>query len=65
MDEFVVMVVKESEIEWIVEDKFKCGVKIGGIVINFFNGEEIFILIVDYVLYEYGIGVVMGVFVYD
>ncbi|CCQ54000.1 Leucyl-tRNA synthetase [Crocosphaera watsonii WH 0005] len=37
----------------------------GGTVINPFNGEEIPILIADYVLYEYGTGAVMGVPAHD
>ncbi|MFM1843790.1 MAG: leucyl-tRNA synthetase, partial [Cyanobacteriota bacterium] len=65
VDAFVAMVAKESEIERTAEDKPKRGVKTGGIAINPFNGEEIPILIADYVLYEYGTGAVMGVPAHD
>lgn len=37
MEIFIKEVVVESELECIVEDKFKCGVFIGGKVINLFN----------------------------
>ncbi|WP_048751485.1 leucine--tRNA ligase, partial [Crocosphaera watsonii] len=55
----------ESEIERTAEDKPKRGILTGGTVINPFNGEEIPILIADYVLYEYGTGAVMGVPAHD
>lgn len=37
----------------------------GGYVIYFLIGEKVLIYIVNYVLVDYGIGVVMGVLVYD
>ena len=55
----------ESEIERTAEDKPKRGILTGGKAINPFNGEEVPILIADYVLYEYGTGAVMGVPAHD
>ena len=58
-------VASESEIERTAEDKPKRGILTGGKAINPFNGQEIPILIADYVLYEYGTGAVMGVPAHD
>ena len=55
----------QSELERTAEDKPKQGVLTGGRAINPFNGEEVPILIADYVLYEYGTGAVMGVPAHD
>ena len=65
VDAFIEEVSNESEIERTAEDKPKRGILTGGTVINPFNGEEIPILIADYVLYEYGTGAVMGVPAHD
>jgi leucyl-tRNA synthetase len=65
VEAFIEEVASESEIERTAEDKPKRGVLTGGIAINPFNGEEIPILIADYVLYEYGTGAVMGVPAHD
>ena len=65
VEAFIEEVANESEIERTAEDKPKRGVLTGGIAINPFNGEEIPILIADYVLYEYGTGAVMGVPAHD
>ena len=65
VDAFIEEVSNESEIERTAEDKPKPGRLPGGTVINPFNGEEIPILIADYVLYEYGTGAVMGVPAHD
>lgn len=54
-----------SMIECISDDRFKWGVFIGSYVINFLIGVVLLVWIVDYVLVEYGMGVVMGVLVYD
>ena len=62
---FIKEVASESEIERTAENKPKRGVLTGGMAINPFNGEEIPILIADYVLYEYGTGAVMGVPAHD
>ncbi|MDJ0597599.1 MAG: leucine--tRNA ligase [Crocosphaera sp.] len=62
---FIEEVSNESEIERTAEDKPKRGILTGGTAINPFNGEEIPILIADYVLYEYGTGAVMGVPAHD
>ena len=62
---FIKSVAKESELERTAEDKPKRGVLTGGTAINPFNGEEIPILIADYVLVEYGTGAVMGVPAHD
>jgi leucyl-tRNA synthetase len=62
---FITEVANQSEIERTAEDKPKRGIATGGKAINPFNGEEIPILIADYVLYEYGTGAVMGVPAHD
>ena len=65
VEAFIKEVASESELERTAEDKPKRGILTGGIAINPFNGEEIPILIADYVLYEYGTGAVMGVPAHD
>ena len=65
VEAFVQEVANESEIDRTAEDKPKRGIITGGKAINPFNGEEIPILIADYVLYEYGTGAVMGVPAHD
>ena len=65
VEAFIQSVANESEIERTAEDKPKRGILTGGKAINPFNGEEIPILIADYVLYEYGTGAVMGVPAHD
>ena len=65
VEAFIKEVAAESEIERTAEDKPKRGILTGGKAINPFNGEEIPILIADYVLYEYGTGAVMGVPAHD
>lgn len=65
VEAFIQEVAKESELERTAEDKPKRGILTGGKAINPFNGEEIPILIADYVLYEYGTGAVMGVPAHD
>ncbi|MGL5872923.1 MAG: leucine--tRNA ligase [Xenococcaceae cyanobacterium] len=62
---FIQEVSNQSEMERTAEDKPKLGIFTGGKAINPFNGEEIPILIADYVLYEYGTGAVMGVPAHD
>ncbi len=62
---FIAKVKNQSELERTAEDKPKQGVFTGAIALNPFNGEEIPILIADYVLYEYGTGAVMGVPAHD
>ena len=62
---FIEEIQGESEIERTAEDKPKRGILTGGKAINPFNGEEVPILIADYVLYEYGTGAVMGVPAHD
>ncbi|MBR8826615.1 MAG: leucine--tRNA ligase [Gomphosphaeria aponina SAG 52.96 = DSM 107014] len=62
---FMEEVARESEVERTAEDKPKRGILTGGKAINPFNGEEVPILIADYVLYEYGTGAVMGVPAHD
>jgi leucyl-tRNA synthetase len=63
--EFAKEVGNQSELERTAEDKPKRGIPTGGMAINPFTGEEIPILIADYVLYEYGTGAVMGVPAHD
>jgi leucyl-tRNA synthetase len=65
VEKFIAEVSNQSEIERTAEDKPKRGIATGGKAINPFNGEEIPILIADYVLYEYGTGAVMGVPAHD
>jgi leucyl-tRNA synthetase len=65
VDAFIQEVTAESELDRTAEDKPKRGIKTGGIAINPFTGQEIPILIADYVLYEYGTGAVMGVPAHD
>ena len=65
VEEFIEKIQGQSEIERTAEDKPKQGVLTGGKAINPFNGEEVPILIADYVLYEYGTGAVMGVPAHD
>ncbi len=62
---FIEEIEGQSEIERTAEDKPKRGILTGGNAINPFNGEEVPILIADYVLYEYGTGAVMGVPAHD
>ena len=62
---FIEQIKGQSEMERTAEDKPKQGVLTGGKAINPFNGEEVPILIADYVLYEYGTGAVMGVPAHD
>ncbi|MEO1671040.1 MAG: leucine--tRNA ligase [Cyanobacteria bacterium J06631_2] len=65
VEAFIAEIEGESEIERTAEDKPKRGILTGGKAINPFNGEEVPILIADYVLYEYGTGAVMGVPAHD
>ena len=65
VDEFMDKIKGQSEMERTAEDKPKQGVLTGGKAIDPFNGEEVPILIADYVLYEYGTGAVMGVPAHD
>ncbi|MFP4694132.1 MAG: leucine--tRNA ligase [Halothece sp.] len=65
VEAFIQAVTNESEQERTAEDKPKRGILTGGKAINPFTGEEIPILIADYVLYEYGTGAVMGVPAHD
>nr|WP_265265666.1 leucine--tRNA ligase [Spirulina subsalsa] len=65
VEQFIQEVSQESELERTAEDKPKRGIFTGGKAINPFNGQEVPILIADYVLYEYGTGAVMGVPAHD
>ncbi len=65
VEAFIEEIKQQSEIERTAEDKPKRGILTGGKAINPFNGEEVPILIADYVLYEYGTGAVMGVPAHD
>ncbi len=62
---FITEVSEESEMERTADDKPKKGTLTGGKAINPFTGDEIPILIANYVLYEYGTGAVMGVPAHD
>ncbi|OAB59092.1 leucine--tRNA ligase [Phormidium willei BDU 130791] len=65
VEAFIEEVSQQSEIDRTAEDKPKRGIPTGGTAINPFTGEDIPILIADYVLYEYGTGAVMGVPAHD
>ncbi|MBL1210170.1 leucine--tRNA ligase, partial [Geminocystis sp. GBBB08] len=65
VEAFIAEVSDESEIDRTAEDKPKKGILTGGKAVNPFTGEEIPILIANYVLYEYGTGAVMGVPAHD
>ncbi|NES19164.1 MAG: leucine--tRNA ligase [Symploca sp. SIO3E6] len=65
VEAFIQEVANQTELERTAEDKPKRGIPTGGKAINPFTGEEIPILIADYVLYEYGTGAVMGVPAHD
>ncbi|BAQ62049.1 leucyl-tRNA synthetase [Geminocystis sp. NIES-3708] len=65
VEAFIQEVSNESEIDRTADDKPKKGKFTGGKAINPFTGEEIPILIANYVLYEYGTGAVMGVPAHD
>jgi leucyl-tRNA synthetase len=65
VEKFIAEVANQSEMERTAEDKPKRGISTGGKAINPFTGEEVPILIADYVLYEYGTGAVMGVPAHD
>ena len=65
VEAFIKEIKQQTEIERIAEDKPKRGILTGGKAINPFNGQEVPILIADYVLYEYGTGAVMGVPAHD
>ncbi len=65
VEAFIDEVSQQSEMDRTAEDKPKRGIPTGGTAINPFTGEEIPILIADYVLYEYGTGAVMGVPAHD
>ncbi len=56
---------KKTDIERMAENKEKTGVPTGSYVINPFNGDEIPLWVADYVLMNYGTGVVMGVPAHD
>ncbi|MFM7732633.1 MAG: leucine--tRNA ligase [Cyanobium sp.] len=62
---FCDLVSRESELERTAEDRPKRGVPIGARVRNPATGETIPLWIADYVLAEYGTGVVMGVPAHD
>jgi len=65
VEAFIQEISNQTELERTAEDKPKRGIPTGGTAINPFNGQEIPILIADYVLYEYGTGAVMGVPAHD
>ncbi|MDD5731872.1 MAG: class I tRNA ligase family protein [Patescibacteria group bacterium] len=57
---------KKSNIERMVEEKEKTGVKLEGIIaVNPINGREIEIWVADYVIADYGTGAVMAVPAHD
>ena len=56
---------RQSEIERLSADKPKTGVYTGASCVNPLNGEQVPILVGDYVLISYGTGIVMGVPAHD
>jgi leucyl-tRNA synthetase len=63
--EYVNRVLAESAEDRGAADKTKTGVRLGRTVTNPVNGEQIPMLVADYVLMEYGTGAVMGVPAHD
>ncbi len=63
--DFVLQIRQESEIERTAEEAPKIGLFTGRHVINPINGEEVPILVGNYVLMAYGTGAVMGVPAHD
>lgn len=54
---------KVVEVDMVIMEKK--GIFIGVMVVYFISGEEVFVWIVNFVLMDYGFGVVMLVLVYD
>ncbi len=65
VDEYIKKAAKKSDIERMDTSKGKTGVDTGAKLIHPFTGEEIPLWISDYVLMNYGTGVVMGVPAHD
>ncbi|SMB80258.1 leucyl-tRNA synthetase [Desulfonispora thiosulfatigenes DSM 11270] len=65
VQDFITKVQKLSEVDRTSTELEKEGVFTGAYVINPLNGEEVPILVGNYVLYEYGTGAVMGVPAHD
>lgn len=65
VDKYVGEALKKSDIERMSDDKEKTGVPTGSYVINPFSGLEVPLWVADYVLMNYGTGVVMGVPAHD
>jgi len=63
--EYVNRAARESTEERSSEDRPKTGVPLGRSVVNPVNGEEVPMLVSDYVLMDYGTGAVMGVPAHD
>lgn len=65
VQEFIKKVQKLSDVDRTSTELEKEGIETGAHVINPMNGEEVPILVGNYVLYEYGTGAVMGVPAHD
>lgn len=65
VEQYIEEAKKRSDIERMAEDREKTGVFTGSYVINPFNGEKVPLWVADYVLMNYGTGVVMGVPAHD
>ena len=65
VDEYIKKAAKQTEIERTAEGVEKTGVFTGAYVINPINGEKSPLWVADYVLMNYGTGVVMGVPAHD
>ncbi len=65
VDAYVERARRQSEIERLSVDKPKTGVFTGASCVNPLNGENVPILVGDYVLISYGTGIVMGVPAHD
>jgi len=63
--EYIARAKRESAAERGAEDKEKTGIPLGRTVTNPVNGEQIPVLVADYVLMEYGTGAIMAVPAHD
>lgn len=65
VDKYVEAAQKKSELERMATDDIKTGVFTGSYLLHPFNGKRVALWVADYVLMNYGTGVVMGVPAHD
>jgi leucyl-tRNA synthetase len=65
VEAYVAEAKRKTELDRMSSERNKTGVATGAYVLNPFNGEEVPILVSDYVLMSYGTGAVMGVPAHD